>query len=298
MPKRVLDTTITNSIKTVVSGSFADNVVMLNHKNIKAHDENFYSISEIELLADDIERQGLKSNLVVREDIHNKGHYVIISGHRRHKAIEMLIEQNRYDSSYVPCLINPAKGDADELQDLIMLNATTRVISDKDMIAQYEKLRAILDSQKATGENIRMRDTIAERLNVSKGKVAMIERVAKDKEAKKSVESGKMSLYKADLKLKDKENHTLTNLSTTKKATMSRSKILTPDNIDIESIHSKTRDEINEICDSGFFNDIIVGYVIIALEELGVDLKSMNIESLFANDIFYKYTAEDARNRV
>jgi ParB family chromosome partitioning protein len=186
-------------MKSVAANSFTDNIKMLSHHLIKPHNNNFYSMSEIELLAEDIERQGLKSNLVVRED-NNNGTYIIISGHRRHKALELLIEQGRAASHLIPCYINPAKSEDDELHDLIMLNATSRVISDSEMIEQYEKLKSIFEKKKASGENIRMRDTIAEVLGVSTGQVSKIENVVKNAvpEVKKAVKDGKMSLHTAN----------------------------------------------------------------------------------------------------
>jgi ParB family chromosome partitioning protein len=218
MPKRKFDYTITNSMKTAVSGSFADNIKMIDIDKLIPHKENFYSLSEVELLADDIERQGLKENLVVREN--EDGSYTVISGHRRRWALTMLINENRLSTRLVPCYINPAKSEDDELLDLIMLNASTRVISDGDMLEQYERLKIIFEKKKAGGENIRIRDKIAEVLKVSNGQVAKIENVIKNAspEIKKAVADCSMSLSKANevtknplsqMTTKEKENESI-----------------------------------------------------------------------------------------
>jgi ParB family chromosome partitioning protein len=202
MVKREFDSSIVGDMKTAVSGSFADNIKMIDIGKLLPHRENFYSMSDIELLAEDIKRQGLKENLVVRAA--DDGFYTVISGHRRRQALIELINDGRVSSRLVPCYINPAKSDDEEVQDLIMLNATTRVISDSDMMKQYERLKAIFEAKKANGENIRIRDKIAETLGISNGKVAMIEAVAKNPEASNAVKFGGESIYKANSRLKEK----------------------------------------------------------------------------------------------
>jgi len=94
--KMQLDTAIVTDMKAVASDSFKDNIRMIEVDKIKPCLDNFYSIGEIEMLADDIERQGLKHNLVVTEDAENTGYYFIKSGHRRFTAIQHLISENRY----------------------------------------------------------------------------------------------------------------------------------------------------------------------------------------------------------
>ena len=200
MPKRKINPEITSSIKTAAAGIYADNIKMIPHNQIKPHEENFYSLSDIELLAEDIARQGMKNPLVVREGA--DGEYIIKSGHRRHMAWGLLIEQGRAPTEYLPCLIDPVKSDDEELQDLIMLNATSRIISESDLIKQYEKLKEILERKKADGESVRIREKTAEILGVSTGKVSMIEAVVKNPEAKAAVENGNTSIFKASEELK------------------------------------------------------------------------------------------------
>jgi ParB family chromosome partitioning protein len=210
--KREFDSTITSSIKTVSSGSFADNIKMIDIGKLTPHKENFYTMSNIELLADDIERQGLKENLVVRDN--GDGCYTVISGHRRRQALILLIDEKRHSSRLVPCYINPEKNPDDELQDLIMLNATTRIIDDSELLEQYERLKDIFEHKKSNGENIRMRERIAEVLNVSTGKVAMIETVVKNPKEKEAVKSGETSIYKANAELKKEKPKPLSTLTT------------------------------------------------------------------------------------
>jgi ParB family chromosome partitioning protein len=88
--KKQFDTLLFSDINKISADTFE--IKMIEIDKIIANENNFYSISEIEILAEDIERQGLKSNLVVRK---NNEEYVLISGHRRLNAINFLKENNR-----------------------------------------------------------------------------------------------------------------------------------------------------------------------------------------------------------
>jgi len=214
MTKRAFDPAIANSMKSAAADSFADNIKMIDIEKLVPHKDNFYSMADIELLADDIERQGLKNNLVVRDG--GDGYYTVISGHRRRQALIMLINDGRVKSRFVPCYINPAKTADEEMQDLIMLNATSRVISDGEMIKQYELLKRILETKKANGKNVRIREKIAEILGVSNGKISMIESIVKNSELKEAVESGETSIFKASAELKKEKPDALPTLATGK----------------------------------------------------------------------------------
>ena len=162
--KMKIDTSIAADIKSAASDSFKDNIKMIEIGKIKASLDNFYSMSDVDILADDIERQGLKHNLVVVEDSDEHGTYFIKSGHRRYAAIQQLVSEGRYNSKYIPCLIDGSKTKDESILDLIMLNATTRVMSDSEIFKQYEVLKETLDNLKASGDyNLkgRMREKLA-----------------------------------------------------------------------------------------------------------------------------------------
>lgn len=196
------DSSITADIKAVACDSFKDNVKMIEIKKIKPFAENFYSINEIELLADDIERQGLKHNLVVCEDKENPDSYFLKSGHRRFTAIKYLINNNRYNSNYVPCLIDGNKTESENMLDLIMLNATTRVMNDSEIFRQYEILKNVLENLKSEGKKVsgRLRENIAKFLNVSPAQIGKIENIKHNAvdEIKNAVESGDISIATAN----------------------------------------------------------------------------------------------------
>lgn len=197
-----IDTSIAADIKSAASDSFKDNIKMIELEKIKPSMDNFYSLNDIEILADDIERQGLKHNIVVVEDKENLGTYFIKSGHRRYTAIEHLIKENRFSSKYIPCYVDGVKSKNETILDLIMLNATTRVMTDSELFKQYEVLKETLENLKQEGTKIkgRLREKVAEMLNVSPAQVGKIEHIKHNAvpEIIEAVESGDMTIATAD----------------------------------------------------------------------------------------------------
>ena len=129
--KLQFDAAITQDMKAAASDSFIDSIKMIEINEIMNNQNNFYEISDIELLADDIEREGLKHNLLVAKDS-DTGLYVVKSGHRRLAAIKLLINEKRRKSTKIPCIVDGEKSAAETQFDLIMLNATQRKYTDAD----------------------------------------------------------------------------------------------------------------------------------------------------------------------
>lgn len=216
MAKRFsIDSSIAADIKSAASDSFKDNIRMIEVTKLKESIDNFYSLSDLDILADDIERQGLKHNLVVTEDADNKGTYFIKSGHRRYNAIKLLINDNRYNSRYVPCLIDGCKSKEESILDLIMLNATTRVMSDSELYKQYDILKDTLEKLKEQGVKVkgRLREKVADMLNISPAQVGKIENIKHNAvdTVIEAVENGELSIATADsiAKLPEEEQEEL-----------------------------------------------------------------------------------------
>lgn len=124
MAKLKLTNAIAEDLKTAASDSFIDSLKMIEIEDIQPNEDNFYEMSEIEELAEDIERQGLMSVLIV--ETAENGKYRLISGHRRLTAIKRLVDEGRYKSTTVPCYVKSAKSHEETQLDLIMMNATQR----------------------------------------------------------------------------------------------------------------------------------------------------------------------------
>ncbi|GHU52716.1 hypothetical protein AGMMS49975_09080 [Clostridia bacterium] len=194
---RTFDSGIFSNVNKVVTDEFT--VKMIEIDKLIPNSENFYSMSEIEVLAEDIERQGLKHNLVVTPV--SNGQYKIISGHRRYQAVIFLRQEGRYLSLRLPCFVSNEKSDDEQMQDLIMLNVTGREISDSERLKQYEHLKRILEARKENGEKFgRIREKIAEMLKVSVGQISKIEHIENNAvdEVKQAIEDGSLSISTAN----------------------------------------------------------------------------------------------------
>lgn len=195
-----LDNAIVADIQTVNADSYIDSLKMIDIDLIEPNKNNFYEMSEIEALADDIERQGLMTALVVSEQ--NGGKYELISGHRRLAALKSLIADGRRRNGKVPCFIKGAKPNTETELDLIMLNATQRKYSDADTMREYEELTRIFKELEAEGKTIkgRIRDRIAEALNVSPAQVGKLDNIKHNAipDVEQAVKSGDMSISTAN----------------------------------------------------------------------------------------------------
>lgn len=197
--KMQFDIAITKDMQSAASDSFMDNIRMIDIDDIISNGDNFYEMSDIDLLADDIEREGLRHNLVV---VKNGGRYQVKSGHRRLAAIRQLVEQKRSNITKIPCYVDGDKSQAEEKFDLIMLNATQRKYSDADVLHEYEETERTLRALEAEGKPLkgRIRDNIASILKVSPAQVGKIENIKRNAipEVEQAVKRGVMSISTAN----------------------------------------------------------------------------------------------------
>lgn len=199
--KLQLDAAITRDMKSAASDSFIDNIKMIEVDEILENGDNFYSISDIELLADDIEREGLMHNLAVSKNRNGLG-YILKSGHRRLAAIKLLIKEKRLTSTKIPCYVCGEKTEVETQFDLIMLNATQRKYSDADVMHEYEEIERTFKALEDEGKPLkgRIRDNIAAVLKVSPAQVGKIENIKHNAvpEVEKAIKSGAMSISTAN----------------------------------------------------------------------------------------------------
>lgn len=141
---------------------------------------NFYQLSDLDALVDNIATVGLQQPIRVRDG--ENGHVVIVSGHRRTAAIRKLVEEGRTDLREVPCIRE--RGEASPaLQELrlIYANSATRDLSSAEISQQAEKVRELLYQLKEEGYEFpgRMRDHVAEACKISRSKLARLEKIQK-----------------------------------------------------------------------------------------------------------------------
>lgn len=212
--KFAFDASIAADIKAAAGDSFADNIRMISIDDIITNNENFYSTDDVELLADDIERQGLKHNLVVIDNA--DGRYRLISGHRRLKAIKQLAEEKRITAKNVPCyVLSSGRSDEEAQLDLIMLNATSREYTDADRMEQARQLEKVFRSldEKGILSGGRIREKIAAAMKVSPAQVGKIENIRNNAidEIQSAIQKGDMSISTANevAKLPEEKQHQL-----------------------------------------------------------------------------------------
>lgn len=153
-----------------------EQIVYIDIDKIIPDPENFYELSDIDALAENIALFGLRQPLRVREQA--DGAYMIVSGHRRYTALKKIIaEDGREDLREVPCIVEAA-GDNPALKQLALIydNMDNRKISSADFARQVEQVEKLLYQLQQDGYDFpgRMRDHVAEICKASAGKIARV----------------------------------------------------------------------------------------------------------------------------
>lgn len=137
-------------------------------------EKNFYKLTKVEELASNIQVCGLQQPIRVRAG--QKGHYTIVSGHRRRAAMQLLLKEGHEEFREVPCIIeqDEASEAMRELR-LIFANSSTRELSSGDLAKQAERVEMLLYQLKKEGVEFpgRMRDQVAAACKVSSTRVAV-----------------------------------------------------------------------------------------------------------------------------
>jgi ParB family chromosome partitioning protein len=216
------------SISAVSADTFQTRMIEIS--KLRANEKNFYAVSDIEILADDIERQGLKHNLVVVENPEKT--FTIISGHRRYAAVTFLISEGRYGSKFLPCFVAAGRTETQILLDLIMLNATARVMTDAEKFSQFEKITELFSRDKTlfgdADASGRKRDKIADALKISPAQVGKMENIKRNAapEITEKIKRGELSVSTANEVAKLEKSKQLTLLGEEKITNKNVGKIL------------------------------------------------------------------------
>lgn len=156
---------------------------------------NFYSLTGIEELAANIQLCGLQQPILVRPI--NGERYMVVSGHRRRAAIELLAADEPEKWEEISCLVERDEASP-ELQQLrlIYANANTREKSSAELAAEAEQVEELLYKLKGQGYDFpgRMRDHVAAAVKASKSKLSRLKLIRENliDEFKKLWEAGKL----------------------------------------------------------------------------------------------------------
>lgn len=136
---------------------------------------NFYQLTDVPALADNIAMCGLQQPIRVRQKA--DGRYIIVSGHRRRAALEMLVTDGYEKWQEAPCIVerDEASPVLQQLR-LIYANSNTRKMSAAEISEQAVQVEKLLYQLKEDGFDFpgRMRDHVAEAVQVSKSKLARL----------------------------------------------------------------------------------------------------------------------------
>lgn len=155
-------------------------------KKLYSNDKNFYSVTDIEPLAQKILLVGLIENLEVVHDPCDQGEYRITAGERRWRALKLLVEQGYTDFEMVTCQIQtPASADEEMLRLIIANDYRNKTVA--DILEEEKQLKDILQRMKQEGKTVkgykldsgRLRDVIAKMLQMPATKIAQIESINK-----------------------------------------------------------------------------------------------------------------------
>lgn len=163
-----------------LSDSDNEQITRIPLDRIDADERNFYSLEGVAGLAANIETVGLLDPLRVRP---SGERYVIVSGHRRRAALQLLADGgNERWRDGVPCIVEFGEASAamTELR-LIFANSSTRVMSAADLSRQAERVTELLYELKEQGVEFpgSMRAHVAEACKVSESKLARLRAIRK-----------------------------------------------------------------------------------------------------------------------
>ena len=166
-----------------VSNSDSPRITMIPITELRPNGGNFYDTSNIDDLVDSIELNGLLEPLCVFRRAQGTGSYVIFSGHRRYLALHLLYKKDRARWNEVPCIVFPDPHDANrETVMLIHANSTGRVLSNWEKAEQALRLKKALVAMREGGAELpgRIRDLVAEEMQMSASKLARLEAIQKN----------------------------------------------------------------------------------------------------------------------
>lgn len=177
------------------------NDIIENEKN------DGFSMEEIEDLKISILEVGLEQNLVVKEL--GNGKYKLLSGHRRFRALQELVNAGNDKFKNIPCVIKnlakidlPLDEEFKELYAIATTNAEVRKNTPADLKKLMEMLSKVYDKLKENGyKNLgKRRDYLADKLGISSRTIGTLNYIEKnlDEEFKEDFESGQMPLRTAN----------------------------------------------------------------------------------------------------
>ena len=153
-------------------------------RKMYSNDRNFYSMNDIDKLAQEILTVGLLENMTVMYAPCERGEYRIIAGERRWRALQLLLKKGYEEFEIATCQIKSIAEEHEEMVNIIMANAY-RDKTMTDLLQEEQQLRKSLQYMKDNGLTLqgytldsgRLRDVIASIMQMSGTKIAQIDSI-------------------------------------------------------------------------------------------------------------------------
>ena len=158
-------------------GTGRDQIEYISLSQLDSDPNNFYQLSKLDELADNIATCGLQQPIRVRVHPDDSGRYMIVSGHRRRAAVELLAAEDPEHWQEVPCIVErDAVSPALQQLRVIYGNSNTRVLTPAEISEQAVQVERLLYQLKDEGHEFpgRMRDHVAKVVQVSKSKLSRL----------------------------------------------------------------------------------------------------------------------------
>lgn len=148
-------------------------VVQIPLDKIDPNEKNFFAVDDVQDLVDSIQINGILQPLLLKT---NGDRYTIIAGHRRHKAAGLA------GLKTVPAVVQPNMSEAMEWLMLIKTNTTTRELTHAEKAEAAIRMKKQLVQLKQEGAKItgRLRDIVAEQMEISKSEMGRMEVIDKN----------------------------------------------------------------------------------------------------------------------
>jgi ParB family chromosome partitioning protein len=167
-------------LKDVSKSDTREQIEYIKLELIDGDEQNFYELSDVEALADNIATIGLQQPLRLRPHPTAEGCYVTVSGHRRRAALQLLAQEEPERWEEVACIVDrDIVSPALQQLRLIFGNANTRKMSSADLSEQAAQVEKLLYQLKEDGYEFpgRMRDHVAKVVQTSKTKLAKLKMI-------------------------------------------------------------------------------------------------------------------------
>lgn len=162
------------------SGTGREQIEYIDISLLDDDPNNFYELRDLDNLAANIATCGLQQPIRVRKNPEQDGRYIIVSGHRRRAALELLVKDDAVKWSEAPCIVE--RDDVSpELQELrlIYANAHTRHLTPAEISDQAVKVEQLLYKLEEQGYPFpgRMRDHVAKAVGTNKTKLSNLKKI-------------------------------------------------------------------------------------------------------------------------